>query len=91
MDRIERDESASAWWYLAGGIAVGLALGLLAAPASEEEGEEGVGKRVLKRIPGRVKIAGAFGAIRGAGGEAYRELKARMERRRHRHNGDEPH
>lgn len=66
----------SGWWYVLGGLALGVAVGLLLAPPVEGEEEgEGLGRRLLRRIPRRVKIAGAVGAVKGGGGEAYREAK----------------
>jgi len=78
----------SGWRYLFGGTALGFALGLLAAPrllgleAPDEEEGPGLGKRLLDKIPGKVKLAGAVGAVKGASGEAYREYRQSREESR---------
>lgn len=79
-----RKESLSGWWYVLSGALIGFAFGVAAAPklGVSAEKSEGLGSRLFKKIPRRIKVAGAVGAVKGAGGEAYRELKERMIRRR---------
>ena len=75
------EKTISGWWYVLAGVTIGLALGVLLAWEAEDGEEEssGLGARLLARIPRRVKVAGAVGAVKGAGGEAYREVKRKLE------------
>ena len=78
--------AVSGWWYILGGTLIGTALGLLIAPyaltelrAEEDETQEpGMASKLIKKIPTKVKVAGAVGAVKGAGGEAYREVKEKV-------------
>jgi hypothetical protein len=71
------------WWYILAGCCLGVALGILSAPllgyetpkAAGEGEEPGLGSKVLAKIPTKVKMAGAVGAVKGAGGEAVREVR----------------
>lgn len=75
--------SISGFWFFLGGVAFGLLGGVLLSPTIEDyverEEREGRGQglvsRMFRKIPTRVKAAGAVGAIRGGGKEAYHEAK----------------
>jgi len=76
-------EPVSAWWYVGGGFLLGLAVGLLISPEAvryralsqkmrlERPSRPGLVSRVLGWMPLRVKLAGAYGAVTGAGRKAY--------------------
>ncbi len=69
-------ESSSGWVYGLLGCVTGIGIGIvLAAMAEQEQRQKGVASRILEKIPRRIKVAGAVGAVKGAGGEAYREIK----------------
>lgn len=82
------DDTVSGWVYVALGFVLGAAVGVLAAPllrpqallAGPEAPEDkpGLVSRAFKKIPTRVKLAGAVGAVKGAGSEAYREVRHRL-------------
>lgn len=88
-------KSKSSTGYFIGGAALGAVIALLFAPKRGTEtrkdieeiwsrnSEKGrsVVNRILNRIPGRVKAAGAFGAIKEGGREALRAGKQKMEER----------
>jgi hypothetical protein len=83
------EKEGSGLGYLLGGLAIGTVLGVLYAPRPgdetrmqvgdwvrrNQEKETGIVSRILNLIPFRVKAAGAMGAARGAGGEAFRQGK----------------
>lgn len=85
--------SVSGWTYVSLGFVLGAAAGLLAAPllrpeamtapAEQEPEDEGpsAASKLIAKIPTKVKVAGAIGGIKGAGGEAYREIKQGLERK----------
>lgn len=83
--RYEGKGSVSAFWYLLGGAAIGTIAGILLAPKAGSETREELtewrrgarerAKQLLERIPGRVKVAAAGGAVKGAAGEAFSEVK----------------
>lgn len=80
---MKESEDVSAWWYVAGGCLLGVALGLLAAPRfgyrlPEEPEGPGLGARALAKIPRRVKVAGVVGGVKGAGSEAAREIRRKV-------------
>lgn len=80
-----RGETLSGWWYILTGALIGFGLGVAAAPklgVTASKSEDTLGSRLLKKIPRRIKVAGAVGAAKGAGGEAYRELKGWLAQRR---------
>ena len=87
--RTER-RTVTPWWYILGGCLIGAAIGLLAAPlagyelpkAAGEEEKPGLGSRLVAKIPMKVKLAGAVGAVEHAGREAFREMKQKARRRR---------
>ena len=79
----------SGLWYVVGGVAVGVALGMLLAPRKgselrEDLGEMGrkgrdTGHRLMSKlnsmVPFRVKAAAAMGAVKAGGAEALEEVK----------------
>lgn len=92
------EDTVSGWSYIFMGFACGVAVGVLAAPSlglgephwqgdepdKEKEGsdEPGIGKKILDKIPTRVKVktvtGGLSGAVKGGGGEAYHEIKKKI-------------
>lgn len=85
-----RQDTVSGYNLLFMGMALGTAFGLLVGPMlglgtprwdadsqerEPEDQEPGVAKKVLDKIPTRVKLAAAGGAVKGAGKEAYHEIK----------------
>jgi hypothetical protein len=79
-------DAVSGLWYILGGTLIGMALGLLIAPYAltelrareDETGTPGLASRLIKKIPRKVKVAGVVGAVKGAGGEAYDEVKEKV-------------
>lgn len=79
------DKPVSGFWYLLGGAAIGTIAGILLAPKAGSETREEIGewrrgareraRQLLDRIPGRVKVAAAGGAVKGAASEAFGEAK----------------
>ena len=65
------ERTVSGWWYVLAGMAVGLALGMLISNR-EESDEPGLASRLLKKIPTRVKVGGAVGAVKGGTKAALR-------------------
>jgi gas vesicle protein len=95
MAYYEESEGTSAFgWFLAGAV-IGGVLGVLYAPkaGSELRGSlgdyardtsdkaRGIMGRISDRIPGRVKAAAGFGAVKEGGREAFREAKEGIEDR----------
>ncbi|MDD5658218.1 MAG: hypothetical protein PHF00_13285 [Elusimicrobia bacterium] len=79
-----KDDAARPWRYFIAGTAVGLAAGLLASRGRREgRPGPGLGARVLRRIPARLKVAGALGAARGVAAQAYRDARRGLARRRY--------
>lgn len=91
------EDTVSGWSYVFMGFACGVAVGILAGPSmglgsphwegaeepEDDKGDEpGVGKKILKKIPTRVKVktvtGGLAGAVKGGGGEAYHEIKKKI-------------
>lgn len=79
------EKPVSGFWYLLGGAAIGTIAGILLAPKAGSETREELtewrrgardrARQLLDRIPGRVKVAAAGGAIKGAASEAFSEAK----------------
>lgn len=63
------EKTVSGWWYAGGGVVIGVALGALLAGPDEDEGPSLL-SRLLAKIPRRVKIGGAVGAVKGAASAA---------------------
>lgn len=66
------EKTVSGWWYVLAGAAIGVAVGLRLARPREEPGEPGLASRLLKRLPARVKVGGAAGAVTGGTKAALR-------------------
>lgn len=87
--------AVSGWWYILGGTLIGMALGLLVAPFAltelreqeDETQEPGMASKLIKKIPTKVKVAGVVGAVKGAGGEAYDEVKQKVAEKTGREEG----
>jgi hypothetical protein len=73
-------------------LMLGAALGVIFAPhdlSAEERAEllsrgrtksKSLARRVLDRLPARIKVAGALGAVKGAGRRAYIDVKGDIRR-----------
>jgi hypothetical protein len=74
------NNDVSPWLYVLAGTVLGAGVAaLIVAGQDSEDGEPGFISKVLEKIPTRVKVAGGFGAVRGAGSEAGREIKEKFE------------
>ncbi len=92
MAEYEEIESRSVFPWLISGVIIGAVVGMLFAPKGGMELREDLGDywgrarqrsrgflgRVSEKIPARVKAAAGIGAVRGAGKEAYRQVKERF-------------
>lgn len=85
-----RERRTSAFWYLLGGAVVGTVAGLLLAPKAGIDTREDLqdwrrqarerARSLINRLPSRVKIAAAAGAIKSGTSEAFTEAKEKATR-----------
>lgn len=87
----------SGWNYVFMGFACGVAVGMLLEPMlgfarpaiaegnepeKDDSDEPSTAKKILDKIPTRVKVKTVTGALKGGGGEAYHIAKKKMTGRR---------
>lgn len=87
--------SSSSFGWLLSGMVIGGVIGVLYAPKAGAETRDTLGDyardtgerakglmgRIGDKIPGRVKAAAGFGAVKEGGREAFREAKETVEER----------
>lgn len=92
MERREMEENTGGFKFLLAGLAIGVIAGLLYAPKPGNETREdlsdfnrryrekvrGFVSRINGRIPGKVKAAAGYGAIKEGGAEAINEAKEKV-------------